>query len=112
MKDGVQWQDIPSPDWTIVGAPYGDGVVLLASRHLTGATLQAVAKEQIPLQAMTLGWMRTGVFLSLHVGVDDYVMVTGPDYPSAFAFLFRQWSPDDHTIAISAGEEVIDGELE
>lgn len=86
---------IPNPDWVIVGAPLPDdsGVALLASRHLTSATLRKLATDQIPLEAMTAGWMRTGVFLSLHVGIDDYVIATGADYGEAFAVLFGQWGP-------------------
>lgn len=93
--NGVTYQDIPNPAFAIVGAPHpsGEGVVLLASRHITTARLRALAQDEIPLAAMTRGWMLTGVFLSLHAGIDDYVLVAAPDYPQAFALLFRQWEP-------------------
>lgn len=103
--NGVTYQDIPNPEFAIVGSrhPSGEGVVLLASRHVTQAKLRALAQDQIPLMAMTAGWVKTGVFLSLHVGIDDYVVVAAEDYPQAFALLFAQWAPTKtrhHTMAL------------
>src|SRR5512139_945145 len=114
--NGITYQDIPNPDIVIVGArhPSGEGVVLLASRHVVSAQLRALAQDQIPLMAMTPGWMRTGVFLSLHAGIDDYVVVAAATYPEAFALLLTQWTPGkgqpsialdtaSHLLAIEAG---------
>lgn len=91
----VRWHDIPKPDWVIVGAPLADGtgVALLASRHLTRARLQELATDTVLLEQMTAGWMKTGVFLSLDVGMDDFAMAAGPTYLAAFAQLFTQWGP-------------------
>lgn len=91
----AKWSDIPNPDWVIVGAPLpdGTGVALLASRHLTYARLQEIATDTVYLEQMTAGWMKNGTFLSLAVGMDDFVMAAGPTYLDAFAALFEQWMP-------------------
>jgi len=102
MPDGARtrttWHDISQPDWLIIGAPLpdGTGVALLASKHLTKARLHQLATDKLYLEQMTAGWARTGVFLSLGVDLDDFVVAAGATYPEALEALFATWAPPNY----------------
>jgi len=102
MPDGARtratWHDISQPDWLIIGAPLpdGTGVALLASKHLTKARLHQLATDKLYLEQMTAGWAQTGVFLSLGVDLDDFVVAAGATYPEALEALFATWAPPNY----------------
>lgn len=80
------------PDWVMCGMPWNGGVRLLASKDMTHAELAA-----------DYGWadtdpwdgppMLTSRRITLTSGLKTFVLIEAPDYPSAFAALFEQWTP-------------------
>lgn len=79
------------PDWVMLGAPYGDGVMILASLTLSRAELEAVADEYDLFDPYTV--RATHTRFTLTVEMPRFTIVMAPDYPTAFTNLFRQWSP-------------------
>jgi hypothetical protein len=81
------------PDWVMVGVPHNGGVRLLASKEMTHAELSAdFGYADI---GMT-GWdppALTSRRITLTAGMRTFIMIEAPDYPSAFAALFEQWTP-------------------
>lgn len=79
------------PDWVMCGCPVPGGVRLLASKDMTHAELSA-----------DYGWadidawsppVLTSRRITLTSGLKTFIMIEAPDYPSAFAALFEQWTP-------------------
>ncbi|XTZ13902.1 hypothetical protein ACQSSU_20610 [Micromonospora echinospora] len=67
----------PTPDWTITGAPYGDGqVAVWASKALTDAKLTSTAGRH-----------------ALELTASDFVLFVAPTYDQALRALFESWSP-------------------
>ena len=81
------------PDWVMCGCPVPGGVRLLASKDMTHAELSAdygYADIGVP------GWdppVLTSRRITLTAGMSTFIMIEAPDYPSAFAALFEQWTP-------------------
>jgi len=94
IADGTYSNYLGTPDFALVGHRLPNGNVrLIASKHLTYAQLIARAQEEIPLEEMSAGWMRTGVFFSLSIGIDDFAIVEAATYDAAFLALFNIWTP-------------------
>jgi hypothetical protein len=87
----------PVPDWTITGAPYGDGrVAVWASKNLTDAQIVSTAGRH-----------------SMELTMEDFVVFVAPTYEEALRALFESWSPtDDPRPAVAAGPAPIDGGAE
>lgn len=114
----ANWHDISRPDWLIIGAPLpdGTGVALLASSKLTNAQLQQLATDTVYIEQITAGWAKTGTFLNLDVGLEDFVVAAGATYPEALEALFRIWTPPNRrppadAAAIDAELTALEGEL-
>jgi hypothetical protein len=83
------------PDWVIVGAPHRDGVMILASRELDQATLEAQIPEVHVYESRSgpLRQREVSPWYTLTVEMPRFVVVVGPDYPAVLRSLFEQWSP-------------------
>ena len=93
MEIGHMAEGYGRPDWVMCGMPWNGGVRLLASKDMTHAELSAdfgYADIGIP------GWdppAMTSRRITLTAGMSTFVLIEAPDYPSAFAALFEQWTP-------------------
>lgn len=79
------------PEWVMFGMSHQDGVRLIASNSLTMAELET---EYSRIQDFGGRFEDYPEEHTLSVTMGQYVIVDAPDWPTAFAKLFRMWSPD------------------
>lgn len=84
--------DQGTPQWTILGAAFGTGVLVMASTTLTDVELRADVEEIMSFA--TEERERLPVCYTLRASMSQVQIVYGADYGEALANLFRQWSPD------------------
>lgn len=80
------------PDWVMCGVPWNGGVRLLASKDMTHAELSVDHGYEDtfgPWEQPVLTSRR----ITLTSGLKTFITIEAPDYPSAFAALFEQWTP-------------------
>ncbi|WP_156148949.1 hypothetical protein [Rhodococcus sp. MEB064] len=93
-------------DFAMVGIPYGDHVMVVASDKLTEAQLEA---EHDYIRTFgSNNATRIHSTYTLSVEMRQYVAVTAPTYAEAFAKLFDQWTPTPADRPALAGDRTID----
>ena len=99
--------DMSAPDFVIAGGYWDGRVVLLASKTLREAELKYERIMHTDC-IMHTDWHNHRAFDypadeygTLTCVFRDYIMVSGPDYPSAWRALFDIWSPQgEHRLSI------------
>lgn len=79
------------PEWTMFGMKTRGGVRLIASNSLMSAQLDSEYPLHRYFQSL---YERDAPEHTLSVTMADFVVIDAVSYPSAFAKLFRAWSPD------------------
>ena len=99
------------PDWVMCGVPWNGGVRLLASKEMTHAELDAqFGYTDIWDGGLTPGYaIPASRRITLTAGMRTFVMIEAPDYPTAFAALFEQWTPGPGDHAALPGIPAIEG---
>lgn len=88
-------QPLQRPDWVMLGVPYPDGVLLIASRELNHAELRSEYERRDSVnwdEPVVRNAGRAVVVLTAQL--KRLVMVQADTYGQAFDHLFRQWRPD------------------
>jgi hypothetical protein len=81
------------PDWVMCGMPWNGGVRLLASKDMTHAELEAKFDHVNVECGLVYLPVLAGHRITLTAGMSTFIVIDAPDYPSAFAALFEQWTP-------------------
>lgn len=85
------------PEWVILGVKTTDGVNVYASSTLSRAEMEAEVRHH---QATSIpgGFARRApiaISYRLRVAMGSFVVVWGPDYPTALRELLNHWSPGE-----------------
>lgn len=87
-------QDRYLPDWVVLGAPAGDGkVVVYASKDLTHAEIQTTVDRDDVFMWPDSRWEFSQRRIELTVGLKTYTVVVADTYEQAFRTLFDAWTP-------------------
>lgn len=94
-RDSTSWSINQAPDFVVIGGPYNDGVMLMASKALTRAEMRTrMVNERTVLQDY---YNTTPPIYRVHLVVtmrEDYVMIKAPNYSLAWQELFQCWNPE------------------
>lgn len=94
------------PHFYITGAQYGDQVMVMASIDLR--QLEFEVENEFESSFFDRSYMPPPrKTYTLTAESSSLVQVIAPDYPTAFARLFEQWSPEQQNRGI-AGKKAID----
>lgn len=98
MKQGM----FLPPDFAIVGTPYNDGVMLIASTQIIRASLEV---DDRPHDSFLFdpAWMPSTPDITLNANLRRVTMVIASTYDEAFQKLMGTWQPPEH-----AGRQAID----
>lgn len=82
------------PDWTMLGVPYGDGVMVIASSELRQAELRLIiGRPEFTFGAEPFVTAMHDTY-ELTTTMGSVVIALGADYVEAVARLFTTWTPD------------------
>jgi hypothetical protein len=90
---GNNGSSLGSPQWFIMGAPQGTGVIIIASDDLSRAEFEIdlVIQGDDLLAQCTEPGLRT---YTLDIKGHEFTVIQGTDYADALRKLFEHWNPN------------------
>lgn len=87
-------QGLVKPDFVVVGGPYNDGVMLMASKELKRVAMLEVLVNAREMDRDITSTTPPVYEVTLSVVMkENYVLIKAPNYTIAWEELFRCWTP-------------------